>query len=93
MNTMPQPAFGEGEQQYHPDQSINSLVNEIHIIRAHDLAIEQRIHQKSAEGEDYSEETILLNENNERVKKLRQQVVDKAAEQGTDVSALVQTLR
>ncbi len=91
---MPQQSVSpEGEQQYHPNQNINTLVNEIPAIRASDLAIEQRIHQKSARGEDYSEETMMLHENNETVKRLRQQVVDKAAEQGTDVSALIQTLR
>lgn len=90
---MPQPAPGESGSQYHPNETINKLVNEIHAVRASDLAIEQRIHQKSMRDEDYSEETMMLHENNEKVKRLRQLVVDKAAEEGTDVSALIQTLR
>ncbi len=90
---MPQPVPGESGPQYHPNETINKLVNKIHALRASDLAIEQRIHQKSMRGEDYSEETMMLHNNNEEVKVLRQRVVDVAAEQGSDVSALIPTLR
>ena len=77
----------------HTDESIDSLAQQIYQIRASDLEVERRIHEKSARGELYDDETRELEENNAKVLRIRGLIVAKAGETGADISGIIETLR
>lgn len=91
--TLEQPTQDRAPQPVHGDESINSLAQKIYQIRAEDLVLERRIHEKSSRGETYDEETAGLHENNEKVIRYRQQLIERARETGADISGIIESLR